>query len=514
MYVVMFIYAATSKLLDFENFQIQLGQSPMLTNFAGIIAYGIPAIEFLLSITLTISKLRTTALYASVGLMVSFSMYIATILKLSDFVPCSCGGILERMGWTEHLIFNLIFVALGIIAIILNSQDPKKISNNYPAANKTGFNNNNPKKRTLIQISIVLLLCSGLVLSLFFYTNYKNHLPGSFIRLFPPHPISEVKAKISLAKGQFQFAGITKNYIYLHKKGNPLELLQLNYNLSKTATIILKTPKKYQLNLSRTEIAINDLGVFLTDGTKPILLKGNTRNWKLKAVDLKNNYFNSAEIIDSSHLAITKLIPQKGRLLGVLNTNTLTTHLNPLALEKQVDGFFCTDGYMHYNPELQKLIYSYYYRNEYVIMNKDLGITAKYRTIDTTTTAKIKLRAVEKSNQRSLVTFPPIVNRRSFSQGRWLFNQSKTRAKNESQVRFKNGSVIDVYDVKAGTYIFSFYIPHIQGQALKDYRVKNNQFLILYPNQLVRREFINNTLTTSMTKSEGHKDILHVESGM
>jgi len=492
LYVVLFTYAATSKFLDYENFRIQLGQSPILTNFTGIIAYGIPAIELLIAITLTINKLRTIALYASLGLMTAFSMYIITILKLSDFVPCSCGGILERMGWTEHLIFNLVFVALGIIGIILIGQDLKKTSNSNPGTNKTGFYNNNPKKQTLIQISIVLLLSSGFVLSLFFYTNYKNHLSGSFIRLFPPHPISEVKAKISLAKDQFQFAGITKNYIYLHKKGNPLKLLQLNFNLSKTDTIILKIPKKYQLNLTRTEIAINDFGVFLTDGTKPILLKGNTGNWKLEAVDLKNNYFNSAEIIDSSHLAITKLLPQKGRLLGILNTNTLTIRLNPLALEKQVDGIFCTDGYMHYNPDLQKLIYSYYYRNEYVILNNDLRITDKYRTIDTTTTAKIKLSAVKKNNQRSLATPPPIVNRRSISEGRWLYNQSKARAKNESQSHFKSGSVIDVYDLKTGIYTYSFYIPHIQKQALIDYRVKNNQLLVLYPDQLIRHEIIKN----------------------
>ncbi|MBL4905766.1 MAG: hypothetical protein JKZ00_07125 [Flavobacteriaceae bacterium] len=493
LYILLFVYAAFSKLLDFENFRLQLSQSPMLTSFAGIIAYGIPILELLLAITLAINKLRTIALYASLGLMTSFSIYIIAILTFSDFVPCSCGGILESLGWTEHLIFNLIFVVLAIVAIILM---------NPPL-----------KKRKFIPISITLLLSSALVLGVFFYTDYKNHLPGSFIRVFPPHPISEVKTKISLAKDQFQFAGITKTYLYLHEKGNPLELLQLNDNLSKTATVRLKIPKNHQLNLSRTEIAINDLGVFITDVTKPILLKGNTSNWKLKAIDLESNYFNSAVVIDTNLLAVTKLIPKKGRLLGILNTNTLTTHLNPVALEKQVDGFFCTDGFMHYNPELQKLIYTYYYRNEYVIMNKDLRITANYRTIDTTTTAKIKLRTLEKSDQRSLAKPPPIVNRRSFSQGRWLFNQSKIRAKNESQIRFKNGSVIDVYELKTGIYSHSFYIPHIKGQRLKDYWVKNNQLFVLYPNQLVSYHLFNDYLQPSINESVGQNDILHVETG-
>ncbi len=497
LYIILFLYTASSKLLDFENFQLQLSQSPMLTSFASIIAYGIPFLELLLVITLAINKLRTMALYASIGLMAAFSMYIAVILNLSDFVPCSCGGILEDMDWTEHLIFNLIFILLGIIAILSSPTNEPPVDN-HSTFNEIRFNKISPKKRTFIKIIVITVLSSSLVLGLFFYTDYKNHLPGSFIRLFPPHPISEIKAKIPLAKDQYQFAGITKNYIYLNKKENPLEVLQLDYNLSKTDTIILKVPKTYKLNLSRTHITINDLGVFIADGTTPILLKGNTQNWKLKAVDLKDNYFNSATIIDTNILAITKLIPEKGRLLGAINTNTLTTHINTWALEKQVDGFFCTDGYMHYNHELQKLIYSYYYRNEYMMMDKDLRVTARYRTIDTTATAKINISSIQQKDQHSLAMPPPIVNRRSHSQHHWFFNQSKTRAKNESQLRFKNRSVIDVYNLKTGTYLLSFYIAHIQGQALKDYRVKKNQLFILYPNQLIRRDLINTHLTSSI----------------
>ncbi|WP_034044519.1 MauE/DoxX family redox-associated membrane protein [Wocania ichthyoenteri] len=477
LYIILFAYATISKFLDFENFKIQLGQSPMLTNFAEVIAYGVPTLELLLAIALSIHKFRTLALYVSLGLMTAFSMYIAAILNLSDFVPCSCGGILEDLGWTEHLIFNLIFVLLGCIAIILSSQDQKTDANS---------NNTSPKRHPLIKISSIVLLCSSLVLGLFSNTNYKNHLPGSFIRLFPPHPISEIKAKISLTKDEFQFAGITKNNIYLHKKGNPLELLQLDYNLSKADTILLKVPKPYQLKHNRTAIAINDLGVFITDGAKPILLKGSTNNWKLKAVDLKNNHFNSATVIDTNLLAVTKLIPQKGRLLGLLNTNVLTIDLNPLALKKQVDGFFCTDGFLHYNPELQKLIYTYYYRNEYILLDKNLKVAARYNTIDTTTTAQIKIREAASKEQRSMATPPPVVNSRGSSQQYWLFNQSRIRAKNESEKQFNQGKVIDVYHLKKGMYKHSFYIPNLEGQSLKDFRIAHDQLLVLYPDRIAR----------------------------
>ncbi|WP_111309612.1 MauE/DoxX family redox-associated membrane protein [Confluentibacter sediminis] len=507
LYVVLFVYAATSKLLDFENFRLQLSQSLILTDLKDIIAFMIPLLEILIAIGLAINQSRMLALYMGVGLMSAFTMYIVTILNFSDFVPCSCGGILEQLGWKEHLVFNFIFVALGSFAIIINAPNVKKPNYTGTAMDKKGF------KRTLFQIGTLIILVCGLVLGLFFYTDYKNHLPGSFIRTLPPHPISEIKNRITLEENQFQFAGITKNHIYLNRKNNPFEILQFDYTLSKSQTIHLNIPKPYKFNPSRVGITINDLGVFITDGTTPILFKGNTNNWVLEALDLKNNYFNSATPMDVNLLAITKLIPKEGRLMGILNMNKMETYLNPLALQKQADIFFSTDGFMHYNPDMQKLIYTYYYRNEYLLINKSLKVTARFKTIDTTSTAKLKLSSNKKNDQMSLAMPPPLVNRRSFSQGHWLFNQSITRAKNELQIVFQTRSVIDVYNLKNGNYAYSFYIPHIEGHPLKDFIIKHNQIYILYTNQLIRRELIQKYLPSQLPEIE-HQNILHVETGM
>lgn len=137
LFILLFVYAAMSKLLDFETFRVQLGQSPMLTSLAGLVAYGIPAIEIILAIALSINKLRTIALYASLGLMTAFTMYIIAILNFSDFVPCSCGGILENMGWIAHLIFNIVFVVLAAITILFESHTTTNQENNIKQYIKT-----------------------------------------------------------------------------------------------------------------------------------------------------------------------------------------------------------------------------------------------------------------------------------------------------------------------------------------------------------------------------------------
>lgn len=119
--VFLFVYAATNKLMDINTFRAQLGQSPLLTAFAHWVVWFIPAIEFLISILLLTKRFRLIGLYVSFTLMVSFTAYIIAILGFSEFVPCSCGGILEKLGWTEHLIFNCVFVILSAIGICLQT---------------------------------------------------------------------------------------------------------------------------------------------------------------------------------------------------------------------------------------------------------------------------------------------------------------------------------------------------------------------------------------------------------
>jgi uncharacterized membrane protein YphA (DoxX/SURF4 family) len=67
------------------------------------------------------------ALYASFGLMVIFSAYIITILNFSEYVPCSCGGILENMSWRQHFWFNAGFVALGALGVLIYPDKHKEI---------------------------------------------------------------------------------------------------------------------------------------------------------------------------------------------------------------------------------------------------------------------------------------------------------------------------------------------------------------------------------------------------
>jgi uncharacterized membrane protein YphA (DoxX/SURF4 family) len=122
LFILLFVYASLMKLMDVEKFQVQLEQSPLLMSFASWLSWLVPVIELFIAGFLIPMRFRVVALFASFFLMVMFSTYIGIILTYGGHIPCSCGGILEKMGWTEHLIFNIAFVLLAVVGIILSEK--------------------------------------------------------------------------------------------------------------------------------------------------------------------------------------------------------------------------------------------------------------------------------------------------------------------------------------------------------------------------------------------------------
>lgn len=123
LFILLFVYAAVSKLLDFDQFRMQLAQSPLLYYAPNTIAWLVPGAELVIVLALLNGTWRLAGLYASFTLMTIFSGYIIAITRYSEYIPCSCGGVLSKMSWNQHLVFNIGFVILAGLAILLYHPD-------------------------------------------------------------------------------------------------------------------------------------------------------------------------------------------------------------------------------------------------------------------------------------------------------------------------------------------------------------------------------------------------------
>ena len=123
----LFLYAAFSKWLAFGAYKNDIDNQPFPNWITPWIIYTLPPLEVIITLALMFERTRTIGLYASLILMSAFSIYTATVLlNFFDYIPCSCGGIVKDLSWTNHLILNLFFVSISVLGIILRKNKYSK----------------------------------------------------------------------------------------------------------------------------------------------------------------------------------------------------------------------------------------------------------------------------------------------------------------------------------------------------------------------------------------------------
>lgn len=119
LFILLFVYTASTKLIEVEKFQYTLSKSPLIHDYASAVSWLLPISEILVALLLLLPKTKLWGLYSSAALMVSFTLYLAYMLAFTPKLPCSCGGVLQQMTWSQHLVFNVFFTGLAFAGVWL-----------------------------------------------------------------------------------------------------------------------------------------------------------------------------------------------------------------------------------------------------------------------------------------------------------------------------------------------------------------------------------------------------------
>jgi uncharacterized membrane protein YphA (DoxX/SURF4 family) len=117
--IILFVHAGLIKWLDYTTFKNQLSVYPLLSPFAGVIAWLFPAMELFVACLLISGRARTLGLSLSVGLMTLLSGYIIFLLNTGYNVPCACETLLGFTSWPAQLKFNLVFLLVALSGLLL-----------------------------------------------------------------------------------------------------------------------------------------------------------------------------------------------------------------------------------------------------------------------------------------------------------------------------------------------------------------------------------------------------------
>jgi putative oxidoreductase len=123
--ILLFLYASVSKWLAFKVFIGEMNNQPFPNWITPWLVWSIPIIEIGIVAGLILEKTRLFAFYASLFLMMAFTIYtVAILMHAFKYIPCSCGGVIRKLTWPQHLVFNLFFVGISLLGIILKRREP------------------------------------------------------------------------------------------------------------------------------------------------------------------------------------------------------------------------------------------------------------------------------------------------------------------------------------------------------------------------------------------------------
>ncbi len=118
--IMLFLYASLSKFLDFHTFIGEMNNQPLPNSWTPFLVWFIPCTEILMCIALLFERTRLVGLYASLFFMSLFTIYsLFIVFNYFGRIPCSCGGVIKKLTWNQHIVLNLFFVALSLSGIVL-----------------------------------------------------------------------------------------------------------------------------------------------------------------------------------------------------------------------------------------------------------------------------------------------------------------------------------------------------------------------------------------------------------
>lgn len=348
------------------------------------------------------------------------------------------------------------------------------------------------KRRYLfLFLFVTALLAFGIIWILHITAENKIQKENPFIRSFPPHLLKPDK-QIDLKFNSYYFAGEDTNTIYLGNSMAPLHALAIDTSFEKLNEIKIQ-PEKSNFKFRAVQLRVLPPHFFLFDGNVPCIYGGNTIEWNAKLLQKDIPYFTLAEPMDSLSFIFRTNLPVTGEnILGTLQLNKPEDfNFFGNLIEKQTngDGIFDTDGTLLFNRETERLIYIYRYRNRFLEADKSGHLISLGKTIDTVSHAHIK---VARTKDGISMAAPPLpVNITAATYKQLLFINSAQRGKYENEKAWKMYSTIDVYDLKQGRYLFSFYLTGSKGKKLRKLHITSQNLYAIFDSELIKYSYQN-----------------------
>ena len=332
--------------------------------------------------------------------------------------------------------------------------------------------------KTRIHILLVIFLMSVLcIVGLISLSPFARKFSNSFIRKLPPHKVNEQNVK-NIGSKNIYIAGHKGDTIYIGDFYKKDKLQCLTSNSLDTLSLMITAPDDFK-TFGDANVQISDSALYFMDGMKASISIGNASDFALTKY-IATPSFSACIPLSKTSFLFRCVNKNNENVLAKKIIGDSSLMVNDRILTKQVDGFFCTDGIFVKAPNTDKVIYVYYYRNQFIAADTNLNLIYKANTIDTVTQAKIKIGKIHSENKITMSAPPFYVNKHATCNEQYLFVHSVLKADNDTDEIHEKAAAIDVYLISDGKYQFSFYLPDFGGHKLADFKVYDKELVAIF----------------------------------
>ncbi len=309
--------------------------------------------------------------------------------------------------------------------------------------------------------------------------------PGTFRRDFSGKNARAIDS-IRLGYNSFYIAGAAGGKIYLANTTAPLLQWRVDTSFRDTARVQLgRSSRAWPLDAKQV---VSASSAYLLNRAGNFLIRASVQeDTAVRFLRVGRLVADFGPVGSMQDLVIRTLDSVGGYTLARYSEGAGLERPPEPNLEKRVDGRFCVDGMLSFDRETQRIVYAYYYRNEFLVMDAMLHVLMRARTIDNRVYEPIKTGSY--GRVRTLLNQPVMVNRHLFTGDTAVFIHSKARSESESGSQFVSYDVIDRYHLLTGAYEYSFRIPNPARRKLRSVCFHRGCLYMIYDKQLFRYAF-------------------------
>ena len=119
-----FFYEGICKVAYFQQFALWIRFAPLLKPVSGLLAYGLPVGELVLSFLFLFSSLRVSALYIAISGLLIYILWIMSVILFTHYVFTSYHVPWENFTWFQKMLVSLLLGWLAVIALVVLREGP------------------------------------------------------------------------------------------------------------------------------------------------------------------------------------------------------------------------------------------------------------------------------------------------------------------------------------------------------------------------------------------------------